>query len=320
MRDKKGNGHIYRLFVKQFWPGNLHRVVYVVRGSISHDKITRMLSQGGYGSKDLWHEVKALVREHESSEACLIFDDTIVSKPYTDESELICWHWDHSKGCNQKGINLLTTFYHTQSSESSEALRIPVAFEYVRKMVYYNDEKSGKQKRKSAVTKNEIMRSMIEQGVKNQRLKFRYVLAGSWFSSSDNMLSIDKLKKYFVMDMKSNRKCMFATQNRNKGEMYLVSNDSQLSADDLRTLYKKRWSVEEYYKSLKQNTSLAKSPTRTVATQTAHLFASLVAYVKLERLKFVHNLNHFALKAKVYLSAIKMAWIQLRIMKNYSVV
>jgi hypothetical protein len=32
------------------------------------------------------------------------------------------------------------------------------------------------------------------------------------------MLFIDKLKKYFVMDMKSNRLCMFATQDRNKGQ------------------------------------------------------------------------------------------------------
>jgi IS4 transposase len=65
--------------------------------------------------------------------------------------------------------------------------------------------------------------------------------------------------------------------------MYLASNDLELSAQQFQTLYRKRWSVEEYHKSLKQNASLAKSPTRTVATQTAHLFASLLAYVKLER-------------------------------------
>jgi IS4 transposase len=99
------------------------------------------------------------------------------------------------------------------------------------------------------------------------------------------------------------------------GEMYLVSNDLELSAEKIQTLYKKRWSVEEYHKSLKQNASLAKSPTRTVSTQTAHLFASLLAYVKLERLKFVHKLNHFALKAKVYLTALRIAWKQLHDMK-----
>ena len=71
------------------------------------------------------------------------------------------------------------------------------------------------------------------------------------------------------------------------------------------TLYKKRWNVEKYHRSLKQNASLAKSPTRTVTTQTNHLFASLLAYIKLERLKFVHKMNHFALKGKIYFNALK---------------
>src|SRR5215469_14777521 len=83
----------------------------LLNNRISHDKITRMLSGQEYGSKDLWHEVKSLVREHETEDACLIFDDTIISKPYTDENEMICWHWDHSKNRNEKGINLLTAFY-----------------------------------------------------------------------------------------------------------------------------------------------------------------------------------------------------------------
>jgi hypothetical protein len=328
-------------------------------GSISHDKITRMLSGKEYSSKELWQEVKSDVRRHESQRACLIFDDTIISKPYTDENEIICWHWDHSKGRNEKGINLLTAFYHSPSADSSEPFRIPVAFECVKKSVCFCDIKTHREKRQSAVTKNQMMRSMLQQAVETQRLKFRYVLADSWFSSSDNMLFINKLKKHFIMDMKSNRQCMFSTQDRNKGqwtsldklplqpeqpvkvwikdleievllckfvftnkddstgEMYLVSNDLELSAEKFQTLYKKRWSVEEYHKSLKQNASLAKSPTRTVKTQTAHLFASLLAYVKLERLKFVHKLNHFAFKAKLYLAALKMAWGKLEDFKNY---
>jgi hypothetical protein len=61
-------------------------------------------------------------------------------------------------------------------------------------------------------------------------------------------------------------------------------------------------------KTRRENASSAKSPIGTVTTQTAHLFASLLAYVKLERLKFIRGLNHFALKAKLYLVALKMAW------------
>ncbi|MDR2118880.1 MAG: IS701 family transposase, partial [Tannerellaceae bacterium] len=83
-------------------------------GGVSHDKITRTLSGTECTSKDSWQEVKPLVREYESEEACLIFDETIVSKPYTDENDLISWHLDHSKGRNEKGINLLTAFYYTQ--------------------------------------------------------------------------------------------------------------------------------------------------------------------------------------------------------------
>jgi hypothetical protein len=91
-------------------------------------------------------------------------------------------------------------------------------------------------------------------------------------------------------------KFVFTDKDGCGGEMYLLSNDLKLSTDGFRTLYEKWWSVEEYHKSLKQNASLAKSPIETVSTQTSHLFAVLMAYIKLERLKFVHRLSHFALK------------------------
>jgi hypothetical protein len=58
-------------------------------GAISHDKITRLLSMNEFNSKSLWNEVKPLVREYESEDACLIFDDTIISKPHMDENDLI---------------------------------------------------------------------------------------------------------------------------------------------------------------------------------------------------------------------------------------
>jgi hypothetical protein len=76
-------------------------------------------------------------------------------------------------------------------------------------------------------------------------------------------------------------KLVFTNKDESTGEMYLVSNDLGLSADQFKTLYKKRWSVEEYHKSLKQNASAEKSPFRTVKMQTSHLFAALLAYVKL---------------------------------------
>jgi hypothetical protein len=126
-------------------------------GRLSHAQITRLLSDNEFTSKDLWHEVKPLVRSYETENACLIFDDTIISKPYMDENEMICWHWAHSQGRNEKGINLLTAFYHGQPLNSSEALRVSVAYECVKKTIHYCDLKNHKEKRKSAVSKNEMM-------------------------------------------------------------------------------------------------------------------------------------------------------------------
>jgi hypothetical protein len=52
---------------------------------ISHDKITRFLSEREYTSKDLWTEVKSTVRQVEREDGCLIFDDTIQEKARTDD-------------------------------------------------------------------------------------------------------------------------------------------------------------------------------------------------------------------------------------------
>ena len=67
-----------------------------------------------------------------------------------------------------------------------------------------------------------------------------------------------------------------------------------------------------YHKSLKQNVSLAKSPTQPEKTQTNHFFAALCGYIKLEMLKVETKTNHFALKTKLYVNALQSAFQTLR--------
>ena len=76
-----------------------------------------------------------------------------------------------------------------------------------------------------------------------------------------------------------------------------------IDADHIYEIYQKRWRIEEYHKSIKQNSSLEKSPARTVRSQKNHLFASIIGYCKLELLKIKTHLNHFALKYKLILKA-----------------
>ena len=46
---------------------------------------------------------------------------------------------------------------------------------------------------------------------------------------------------------------------------------------------------------------------KTIHTQTNHFMLSILAYVKLEFLQLRNSLNHFAMKSKIYLSAMEAA-------------
>lgn len=62
--------------------------------------------------------------------------------------------------------------------------------------------------------------------------------------------------------------------------------------------------VEEYHKSVQRNIGFAKSPTHTIKTQTNHFILSILAYAKLEWFKERNNMNHFAMKTKIYQAAL----------------
>ncbi len=317
-------------------------------GQVSHDQVTRLLAGEKQGSAELWLQVKSHVRKMQSDEGVMILDDSVEEKPYTDENDIVCWHYDHSKDRMVKGINFMTTLYHSQS------MSLPVGFALIAKTQRYVDKKNGKTKRRSPITKNEYARQMVQQAVDNH-IPFKYVLNDVWFASADNMIFIKQdLKKDFIMPVKCNRKValslddkrqgkyvrvdtlafdgntpkqvylegipfplllvkqVFTNEDGSTGVLYLTTSDTTLTFDDITTIYQKRWNVERFHQSLKQNASLAKSPTQTVVTQTNHFFAALCAFVKLELLKSSSQLNHFAIKSKLYVAALHSAFHQLR--------
>jgi IS4 transposase len=107
-------------------------------------------------------------------------------------------------------------------------------------------------------------------------------------------------------------KQVFNNEDGSEGVLYLVSSDVTLDYERLTTIYKRRWKVEEYHKSLKSNASLAKSPTKTIRTQSNHCFAAIYAFVKLERMKLATKTNHFALRSRMYLKAVQAAFKELQ--------
>jgi hypothetical protein len=320
----------------------------LVDNLVSHDQITRFLASETQTAKDLWQVVKPFVRQVQSEKAVLIIDDSIEEKPYTDENEIVAWHFDHSKNRSVKGINFVSALY-----ESNE-VSLPVGFEVISKTEFYLDKKTQTEKRRSAVTKNEICRRLIQQAIKNE-LPFEFILFDSWFAAAENMKFIKiENKRDFICPLKSNRKValsmsdklrgrfqavetlalepntgreiylegvefalllvkqIFTHEDGSQGVLYLVSSETTIDSNRITTSYQRRWQVECFHKSLKQNVSLAKSPTQTERTQQNHLFAALCGYAKLEMLKVDTKLNHFALKSKLYLNALHSAFSTLR--------
>ena len=109
---------------------------------------------------------------------------------------------------------------------------------------------------------------------------------------------------------------IFKNEDGSTGTLYLVTNDLESSTDQIYEVYKKRWRIKEYHKSIKQNASLEKSPTKVARSQKNHIFASIVAYCKLEFLKLKTCLNHFALKYKLLLKANQIAFWELKKMQG----
>jgi hypothetical protein len=64
---------------------------------------------------------------------------------------------------------------------------------------------------------------------------------------------------------------------------------------------------------LKSNTNLAKSPTRTLRTQSNHIFMAIYATFKLECLGITNKLNPLALCRKLLINASRTTYAQLQL-------
>src|ERR1700729_483500 len=314
----------------------------LIEGKISHDQVTRLLSSGHIDSAALWKEVKPICWEISDTEGVLIIDDSVEEKKYTDRNELICWHYDHTQGRSVKGVNFLTALYYSQN------VSIPVSVEWIKKDKPETDKKPGKISYKSTKTKNLYFREMVDRATGQVHFKYVLAdswFSGaenlSWIVKNckrDFIIAIKENRKAALSeaDKQAGRyssiqdmelegcvqrvymeqlefpvfltKQVFKNGDGSTGTLYLVSSDGTLSAAQITAIYQKRWKVEEYHKSVKSNASFAKSPTRTVVTQTSHFIAAIMAFVKLERLKVRNSQNHFAMKAQIMIPAAKAAY------------
>ena len=317
--------------------------------AVSHDALTRFVNQPDHDSKALWKLVKGDVRRMESDAGLLIVDDSIREKPYTDPNGLICPDYDHCKDRYVNGINFVSLLYR------SKGIQLPVGFELVLKTlqcIIKTHKECWRWERTKSDMFRDLLRAAHKNAVKfalvlcdswftnseniNYVRSIKKDLIGAVKSNLEVALSkSDRANGRFVkistlslnpgdlrgVYIRSVEQpvlicgAIFVNKDGSEGELHLLCTDLTKTYQFILSTYQERWGIEDYHKLLKNNASLQKSPTRTVQTQRTHFFASLCAYIKLERLKICEKLNDFALKGKIYVKAIQAAFKELESLK-----
>jgi hypothetical protein len=309
----------------------------VLNHEISHDTITRFLTRKELTSRDFWKIVKPEIRRIQKPNAMIAIDDFIVEKPHSEENGVIAWFFDHTTNKHVQGMNIVDAVYITEDA------RMPLDLEVVKKLEYKIDVETSKPFREQLRTKHEIYRSFITNAIQNG-VPFKIVLNDVWFASAENMIFLKRdLGKDFIMPVKTNRqmkligeakyqavselaleagqavdariegvpftvrlvKAVFKNEDGSVGVLYLVSSLHGWTGEALIAAYQRRWRVEEQHKSVKQNASIGRSPVQLVVGRVNHVFCAFVGVVKLELLRVECGLNHFALRNKLYLEALK---------------
>jgi hypothetical protein len=326
------------------------------QGEISHDQMSRHLRLEDYSSSNLWCYIKPDVRKNQSSDGVLILDDTISEKPYTDENAINCWHFSHAKHRHVKGINLLSCLVRYGDVAlpiGYEIVKKDVEFCDVetkrkKRKAQISKNEHFRNLVQLAVDNKVLFQHILADswfGSKanmnfihhhlNKHFIFaiksnRCVALSKKEASCGQFQRVDSLEwndgeshTVYLKDISFPVKLLkkiFTNEDGSSGTLYLISNDLGLDADRMYEVYQKRWQIEIFHKSIKQNASLSKSPTRTIRTQSNHLFASLIAYCKLELLKVKTSLNHFAIKQKLLLKANVLMFNELQILKGADLV
>ena len=319
------------------------RLSALLEGHFSHDRLTRSLTQADYGSAQLWQLVKPFVHQVAQPDGVLVVDDSVEEKPYSQPNDLIGYHYDHTKGRSVKGLNQLTALYHSQGtslpvgyhlikrtktvpgrkgpkkvSEQTkqhlfrdlirQAVSNHIPFEYVLADSWYASVENinylinrGKKFIVALKTNRHVALSALDnqQGQHQPMSELDWEETTQhrvWLAGVDTALSLTRL--------------VFEHQDDRRGTLYLITSDLTVGAAQIESTYRLRWKVEEFYKSIKSNTGYAASPAHRVRSQSNHLFLSMVAFVKLEAIKVMTRLNHFALKAKLTQNALKHSWRQ----------
>ena len=151
---------------------------------ISHDSISRWLSNKNFRPSEIYKETRRQIREDVGG--VLAIDDMPIEKPRSKKIELVKAQYSGSSHKVVPSMSIVNAVY------IQEGNTIPIDFRV------YAKEEDGK-------TKNKHFTDMVKLSVK-RGIKIECVVADSWYSSLKNLKVIRDMNLKWVMGLRKNRR------------------------------------------------------------------------------------------------------------------
>ncbi len=278
----------------------------------SHDAFTRLLNRLDPDPGELWREVRPLL----PATGLLVFDDTVLDKPFAKHMGLVGWHWSGRHKRVVKGINLVTALW-----TDGDGLW-PCDYRLVDKAT--PDD-----------TKNDLVRDMLAVA-KSRGLAPACVCFDCWYSGLENLKAVRGHGWVFLTQVRSNRRVNpDRTGNRSISECDLaasgtvvhlegfglvkafrivatngdtehwITNDLQMDEWTRLGWAEQAWGIEVYHRGLKQHTAVDRCQTRMAKAQRNHIGFALRAFVRLEWHRVTTGVSWWAAKIGIIREAIR---------------
>ncbi len=269
---------------------------------ISHDVVTDMLRQKRFMPREVWKLVKDRIED--SPEACLIVDDSVHDKRYSQSIELVRAQYSGNEHRVVRGIGVVSLVH----SAGKDKAFYPIDYRV------YAPDVDGK-------TKNAHFQEMFVNAVDQKQIQARTILFDGWYASAENLKLIHRRRWTFFTTLKSNR---LVSVSKEQGYIHLqdlewtphrlahgvmvklkevpfkvrlfklvapdgdidwvitTDLDETMTAQVAEDSSDVRWQVEEVHRGLKQLTGSEKCQCRAARAQRNHLACCYHAWVSLK--------------------------------------
>lgn len=284
----------------------------------SHDSINRYLRRDKMTSRLIWEHAKGDVVY--SSKGCLIFDDSVLDKNYSNRIEMVRRQYSGNAHGLIKGIGMVNCVYVNHETEQSWVIDYRI----------FDPESDGK-------TKLDHVREMLIAATVTKGVTYNRVLFDSWYATKNLMLLVESLGKIYYCPIHCNRLVddsqglltyrrvdsliwdavdehhgkqikingfpkdhkvkLFRVVASNSRTDWVVTNDSgAITTKDTQKACALRWKIEQLHRELKQLTGIEKCQCRKARIQRNHIACAVLVWIHLKKLALRAETTIYQLK------------------------